>query len=200
MGIIIASKNQANLSTKYSRMRFQLLTIIIVFMLCVIVTQSTSKYEGISWNEKRNLWQTEFYINDQKRKFYFDNKFDAAEKLNQLCDKMGIPPHNPEIRKLSNQQEKKKKSQYKGVFWHRERGTWYVLISSKGQKTKYGGYFKDELDAAKRVNQLCEELEIPLQNPEISAVPNQQHQKKEKTSQYKGVCWHSQRKKWYVVI
>ena len=36
--------------------------------------------------------------------------------------------------------------------------------------------FKDELDAAKRANQLCEELKIPLQNPEISAIPNQQYQ------------------------
>jgi hypothetical protein len=36
--------------------------------------------------------------------------------------------------------------------------------------------FKDELDAAKRVNQLCEELGIPLQNPTISAIPNQQYQ------------------------
>ena len=36
--------------------------------------------------------------------------------------------------------------------------------------------FKDELDAAKRVNQLCEEQGIPLQNPEISAIPNEQYQ------------------------
>ena len=36
--------------------------------------------------------------------------------------------------------------------------------------------FKDELDAGKRVNQLCKELEIPLKNPEISGIPNQQYQ------------------------
>jgi 6-pyruvoyl-tetrahydropterin synthase len=53
---------------------------------------------------------------------------------------------------------------------------WYVRIYLKGQNKKYGGYFKDELDAAKRVNQLCEELEIPLLNPKISAMPNQQYQ------------------------
>ena len=39
----------------------------------------------------------------------------------------------------------------------------------------FGGYFKDELDAAKRVNQLCEKLGNPAQNPEISAMPNQQY-------------------------
>jgi hypothetical protein len=36
--------------------------------------------------------------------------------------------------------------------------------------------FKDELDAAKAVNQLCETLGIPLKNPEISAIANQQYQ------------------------
>jgi hypothetical protein len=35
--------------------------------------------------------------------------------------------------------------------------------------------FNDELDAAKRVNQLCEDLGIPHQNPTVSAMPNQKH-------------------------
>jgi hypothetical protein len=42
------------------------------------------------------------------------------------------------------------------------------------QRQKWGGYFNDELDAAKRLNQLCEELEISLQNPGITGMPNQQ--------------------------
>merc|ERR1712034_211828 len=53
----------------------------------------------------------------------------------------------------------------------------YVRIYLKGEKPKFGGYFQDEVDAAKKVNQLCEEFEIPLQNPEISAIPNLQYQK-----------------------
>ena len=58
-------------------------------------TQSTSKYEGVSWNEKRNLWQTTFDINGKVRKFYFDNEFDAAKKLNKLCETMENPSQNP---------------------------------------------------------------------------------------------------------
>ena len=73
-------------------------------------------------------------------------------------------------------EKKEKKSQYKGVYRHKQVHKWYVLIYPKGQKRKYGGMFNDELDAAKRVNQLCEELRIPSQNPEISAMPNQQYQ------------------------
>ena len=46
----------------------------------------------------------------------------------------------------------------------------------KGHKSRYryGGLFNDEMDAAKRVNQLCEEIGIPLKNPEISSKPDQQ--------------------------
>ena len=40
-------------------------------------------------------------------------------------------------------------------------------------KTKYGGCFNDELDAAKRVNELCKELGIPERNPGINGIPNQ---------------------------
>merc|ERR1712034_272720 len=85
-------------------------------------------------------------------------------------------------------------SQYKGVYWHRQTEKWYALISLKGQKQKFGGSFKDELDAAKRVNQVCEKLGIPPQNLAISTRSNQKYEKKEKTSQYKGVTLHKEKK------
>ena len=67
-------------------------------------------------------------------------------------------------------------SQYKGVHWNAQTGKWCARIFTKEQKRKYGGVFTDELDAAKRVNQLCEEFGIPPRNPEISAIPDQQYQ------------------------
>merc|ERR1712034_214199 len=147
---------------------------------------------GVCWHREKRKWRARIYPKGQTQKFggYFDDELDAAKRVNQLCEKLEIPLRNPEISAIPNEQyqeKEKEKSQYKGVFWHRGSGKWCVLICLKGQKTKYGGCFNDELDAAKGVNQLCEELGIPLQNPEISAVPNQQYQKKEKTSQYKGV-------------
>merc|ERR1711925_41680 len=146
------------------------------------------------------MGQAELDINGKIRKFYFDNEVDAAKELNQQCDKMRIPPQNWEISESSNQEKKDKTSQFKGVYWHKETGKWYVVIRPKRQKQKYGGMFKDELDAAKRVNQLCQELRIPLQNPAISAMPNEQYQKKEKPSQYKGVYFHKQSGKWRVQL
>jgi hypothetical protein len=73
-------------------------------------------------------------------------------------------------------EKKEKTSQYKGVSWHRRMRKWIVRITLKGQAPKYGGYFEDELDAAKRVNELCAEFGIPFLNPEIGAIPNQQYQ------------------------
>ena len=67
-------------------------------------TQSTSKYEGVSWDITRNLWQSKFCINGQKRKFYFDNEFDATKKINDFCDNMEIPPQNSQICDKPNQQ------------------------------------------------------------------------------------------------
>ena len=40
----------------------------------------------------------------------------------------------------------------------------------------YGGIFNDELDAGKKVNQLCDDFGIPQQNPGISGIRNQQYQ------------------------
>ena len=72
--------------------------------------------------------------------------------------------------------KKETSSQYKGVCWHRERGNWQVQLFVKGEKAKSGGYFKDELDAGIRVNEMCKELGIPLQNPKISGIPNEQYE------------------------
>jgi len=72
---------------------------------------------------------------------------------------------------INSIKKKEKTSQYKGVSWDRAHKTWQVKLWLKEGKCKFGGNFKDELNAAKRVNQVCKELGIPLQNPDISAAP-----------------------------
>ena len=66
-------------------------------------------------------------------------------------------------------------SQYRGVFYHKQTRKWGALVSLKGQKKMYGGIFKYELDAAKRVNEICEELGTPRQNPKICTITNLQY-------------------------
>ena len=72
--------------------------------------------------------------------------------------------------------KKEKISQYKGVYWRKESEKWYAYLILKGFTHKYGGCFNDELEAARKVNQLCEEMKIPPQNPEIAGMSNQQSQ------------------------
>lgn len=71
---------------------------------------------------------------------------------------------------------KEKRSQYKGVYWNRINEKWFVNLYCKDGKQKYGGLFNNELDAAKRVNQLCAEAGIPPKNPGINAIQNQELQ------------------------
>ena len=77
---------------------------------------------------------------------------------------------------ISASEAKDKTSQYKGVSFHKYTGKWQAVVSPKGEKKKYGGQFNDELDAAKRVNQLCEDLGIPQQNLEVGLNLNESYQ------------------------
>merc|ERR1712034_81649 len=166
--------------------------------------QKASEYKGVYWSKQIGKWYVLIFPKGQKPKYggRFKDELEAAKGVNQLCEELGIPLKNPEISAIPNQQyqKKEKTSQYKGVTWHKKMNKWYAQVFLKRGQQKCGGYFKDELDAAKGVNQLCEELEIPLLNPEISMMPNQQYGKKEKTSQYKGVFWHRKRGKWCVQL
>jgi hypothetical protein len=78
---------------------------------------------------------------------------------------------------------KQKTSQYVGVYWHKQRDKWFVQLRFQGG-TRTSGTFNDELDAAKRVNQLCEEMGIPHKNSGISAIPNQQYHVTQKLQHY----------------
>jgi len=95
---------------------------------------------------------------------------------------LGIPLYNPAISGIPNAQNqaKEKTSQYKGVHFNKTSGKWYARISLKGQKQMFGGGFNNELDAAKKVNELCEAFGISQQNPTIYTISNEQYQKKYK--------------------
>jgi hypothetical protein len=167
--------------------------------------ENTSQYKGVCWHKESKQWRVHLNLRGEKTRNggYFKDELDAAKRVNQLCEEMGIPLKNPGMSTIPTQQyrykAKAKTSQYKGVYFHKQSGKWRVQLKLKGQQ-KCGGYFDHELDAGKRMNQLCEEFGIPLRNPELSAVPNEQHEKKEKASQYKGVCWNKAAKRWYALI
>jgi hypothetical protein len=108
----------------------------------------------------------------------FDNEIEAAKILNGLDEEIRMSPQKSRISTELDPillKTRKKKSQYKGVYWHSDTGTWYAYVhlnSGKRKFGKYGGMFDDELDAAKKVNYLCEEFEIPILNPEAARIQN----------------------------
>merc|ERR1712034_143133 len=162
--------------------------------------KKTSKYKGVHWNKENGQWRVQLTVKGQNQNGgHFKEELDAAKKVNQLCEKLEAPLRNPGINAVPSQQYQKggkTTSQYKGVHWHKQIGKWYAHLLLDAGKQKFGGVFIDEMDAAKRVNQLCEEMGIPLRNPGISAIPSQQYQKKKKTSQYKGVHWSKENRQW----
>jgi len=132
----------------------------------------------------------------------FNDEQDAAKKVNQICKGFGIPLQNPGINGMPNQQHetKEKASQHKGVTYDKGTGKWRARCQLKGQTPTYGGVFEDELHAAIKVNEICKDFGIPEYNPTISAIPNHEYQKKEKTSQYKGVTWQKETGNWSVLM
>jgi len=157
--------------------------------------EKTSQFKGVHWNKERQKWQAQLGISEGEIKYggVFNDETDAAKRVNELCEKCKIPSQNPEISALPTQQYQKhhgevklleqclkrikykksqKTSQYYGVYWHVESGKWYACLSLNSEKHKYGGIFDDELDAAKKVNQLCEESEISPLNPEAAKIHN----------------------------
>jgi len=142
-------------------------------------------------------------LKDGNRKYGggFSEELDAAKRVNQLCEELEIPEKNPGIGTMPHKKwkAKEKTSQYRGISWNKTHGKWHAFLCSKGRKT-HGGSFSNELDAAKRVNQLCKGLGIPERNPGIGTMPHQQLKRKEKTSQYKGVSWYEREEKWYAKV
>jgi hypothetical protein len=73
-------------------------------------------------------------------------------------------------------EKKEKMSQYKGVYLIKTSGKWCARMRLNAGGHRYGGIFNEDVDAAKRVNQLCEELQIPLKNPGLTGGPNEKWQ------------------------
>ena len=63
----------------------------------------------------------------------------------------------------------KSQSKYKGVTWNTKNKSWRAAVH--WESVKYdGGYYYDELDAAKKVNALCDNLGIERNIPEVDAM------------------------------
>jgi len=136
--------------------------ITLIIFLCVL-THSTSKYKGVYLEKKSNKWRAFLYFEKilQSGGAYYD-EVDAAKKVNKMCDKFQIKRKNPDVDASPMTAFAKKKNsitKYKGVFYNKHIKKWVATINFD-QKRCYGGTFDYEIDAVKKVNQLCDELGI----------------------------------------
>ena len=60
--------------------------------------------------------------------------------------------------------QRKSTSIYKGVSWVEQRQKWKASIHLPGNKFEYGGLFDDELKAAQKVNEMCDQFQIEKKN------------------------------------
>lgn len=115
--------------------------------------------------------------------------------------------------------EKKKKSKYRGVFWHTRGKAWVSSIMVNG-KTTHLGYYDDEIEAARvydkeaiRLKGITCAVNFPDsierfggKNADVSAIPTDKtstrHERKraERISKYRGVCWNKCNSSWKACI
>ena len=67
--------------------------------------------------------------------------------------------------------EAAKTSKYKGVCSNGQSQRWQISIRVN-QKTKHGGLYISEIDAAHAVNALCDDLGSERKNPELGDPPS----------------------------
>jgi len=170
------------------------------------VKTKSSKYFGVIRIINTEKWKAQICKNGKQ--IYggsFDDEIDAAKAVNQLCEENGLsqkntditgkPSHGPNTKRKGT----KARSKYSGVSWHKATKKWIARISKDG-KQFCGGYFDDEIDAAKAANKLYEKYRILPKNPNITGEPSYVPKKKEKSSKYFGVSWHKIKGKWIARI
>jgi len=155
----------------------------ILFTVFIFGAFASDEEESIDWLDAFDQYDENNVVQMLSQSIQHDGelKEDVAKSIEQKFGIMTLKSQTQQIynflylQKKRKERLKREKSQYEGVYWHRSLGTWIVHFLENG-KINYGGLFNNELDAAKKVNQLCVEAGIPPKNPGINAIQNQELQ------------------------
>lgn len=127
---------------------------------------TTSKYKGVHWSIRQKKWISRICINN---KDYYLGRFDKEEDAARAYDivalaeigeiaKTNFPADHYKSNEILNicqwrqKKNRKKKSKYKGVTWHKGMRKW-MASSSIGKVNKFLGYYDNELNAARAYDQ-----------------------------------------------
>jgi len=163
------------------------------------VQNSTSIYTGVCWDNNVKKWRVQF-MHKQKQYYggLFDKEEDAAMNVNLLCDECKVKRKNPmiDIRLFEAYQVHNQTSKYVGVSWRRINKCWQAQLQHN-TKQYHGGYFDNEEHAAMKINLLCDKFGIQRKNPMVDIKFDEIRRA---TSQYIGVSWHKDNKKWRALL
>jgi len=122
------------------------------------------------WTKKKKRWRAAvFFCHKKYEGGHYTNELDAAKRVNQLCDELGMKRKNPSVDSMPAPKVVCLSSQYKGVSWEKKLQQWKATVYWK--KHIYGaGTYINELDAAKRVNEICDSLGMERKNPEVNTI------------------------------
>lgn len=186
---------------------------------------SSSRYKGVSWKKQENRWRSTIFYNGKQINI---DQFICEEQAARAHDKKALelygeyacinfPREDYLLDDGSYERYVKKEqpttSQYRGVSQYKQGEKWAVSMSHNG-KTAYIGIFTCEEQAARAYDRKalelhgeCDYLNFPkedylMDNGDLIApiLGMGVEYRKKLTSQYRGVGWDKQAKKWQVRI
>jgi hypothetical protein len=143
---------------------------------------SSSKYVGVHWSNRDNIWKTSIVHN--KKTIFLGNFTDELKASECYQNALKIIQEGGEIEK------KQKSSKYKGVSWYEKQNKWVSRITINGKQNNLG-YFDTEEEASEYYQNA---LKSTKDRTEILV------KRKEKTSIYDGVHFDKSRNKWSASI
>ncbi|KAK9804004.1 hypothetical protein WJX72_012082 [[Myrmecia] bisecta] len=167
---------------------------------------ATSKYKGVHWDKSTGRWHANIlhehksvyigrYVDEVKAARAYDQ---AALRLRGSTEGTNFP--DTAASDKLDPKPRRGSSQYRGVSWSKTKGKWIPQINHGGH-VRFLGQYDDQLEAARAFDLAVVQLRRTTKGtnfPDTAANgPNVPYTARATASQYRGVTWHKETKKWH---
>jgi hypothetical protein len=169
-----------------------------------------SGYQGIEWHGNKRRWIVR--ISKEGKQIYV-GQFPDLEQAARMQDSakryylgdsatLNFPSEDPAPYSTPRERPTPShSSQYRGVSWDKSKSKWAAAISAQGRNISIGRFTSEET-AARAYDAAARKYhgEEAFQNFPGEMVEVRKDPRSNKTSQYRGVSWNKNKKKWDVSI